>query len=480
MKQILLKIREQDRLCRIAGAFGGLLLGIPNMYPALAPLQAIALIPVFYLAASGKVRSRGMLVAGLYMGLAYTLPQLFALRLPLQMSALLMCWLVIIMIAAVWTCGKLIVGPDVLGAFIVGAMLVVLDWVNFTAVGIWGTAQSLVRPWSRYPELIQFVSLTGITGVVFILGAIQALFVKFIVFPQLRGRLIVAVAGVILILSAVNGIIYSRRPAGRIKAASIGWTTDNTAECGDVYSTRGFDMLIASPVVQAAQKGARFIVCPELALQVSDANRKQWLEKLSQITRSHNVFLAVGYLDLTKNENRAMFVAPSGEVIGEYTKTYLTVFENFNKGNGRLVQVDVDGFAAGAMICQDDNFTRFSREYGRGKVSLVAVPTLDWRQVKDAHLQNSIWRAIESQYAVVRAAMNGISAIVSPDGKILAMKDHFKEGPGFIVAETPLYSGCSLFSYLGHWPIVPSIVLLVIYIIPLIKERRICTISNVC
>lgn len=453
-------ITGQDWLCRLAGLGSGLLLGIPAIYPALVPLQLIALMPLFHLGASKRVGSRGMLVAGLYMGLAYTLPQLFILRLPVPMSALLLVWLTTMMVIIAWASGKLLKDSGVLGALAAGALLVVADWINFTTLPIWGTAQSFVRPWSRYPVLIQFVSLTGITGIIFVLGFLQALAVKFIVAPQLRRKSLVVIIAIVLVLLGANVIILSQKPIGQLKVAAVGWTSDDGEKYGEIYSEHGFDTLLAAPIANAAEKKARLIVCPEGTLWFSETHKQDWLEKLSAITRKHNIFLAIGRIDTTKNENRMMFISPFGDCIGEYTKTHLTFFENFKKGDGRPTQIDVDGHSVGAMICQDDNFTRLSRQYGRRSVSLVAVPTWDWLQIKDAHLQNSIHRAIESRYAIVRAGLNGISAIVAPDGSILAGKDHFREGPGFITAEVPLYSNTTLFSRLGHWPVVPCIVLL--------------------
>ena len=158
-----------------------------------------------------------------------------------------------------------------------------------------------------------------------------------------------------------------------------------------------------------------------------------------------------------------MCIRDRGEVLSEYTKTYLTVFEDYRKGDGRLRIIEADGVQVGGMICQDDNFTRFSREYGRRRVGVVVVPTLDWRTVKGAHLQSSIHRAIESRYAIVRAAQNGISAIISPKGEVLASYDHFEEGPGAIAAEVGVYSSRTVFSVVGHWPVVVSFVFLVVY-----------------
>jgi apolipoprotein N-acyltransferase len=93
------------------------------------------------------------------------------------------------------------------------------------------------------------------------------------------------------------------------------------------------------------------------------------------------------------------------------------------------------------MICQDDNFTDIARRYGRAGTRLVAVPTFDWREVAPFHLENSRFRAVENRYAVVRAAVNGTSAIVSPTGRMLARRDHFTEGDGLIVARVPLAQG---------------------------------------
>ena len=463
MKQITFGIGGQDWLYRLAGLASGLLLGIPAIYPAFAPLQLVGLIPVFYLGTSKRSSSRGMLVAGMYMGLAYVLPQLFVLRLPVSMSVLLLCWLTIIMAAIAWSSGKLLKNTGVSGAFAAGALLVLADWINFTAIPIWGTAQSLVRPWSHYPILIQYVSVTGITGIIFAIGSLQALAVKFIISPQSRARALVSIGVIALVIFTANIFILSQKSIGRLKVAAVGWTTDDSEQYGEIYSEEGFETLLADPIANAAENGARLIVCPEGALWFSETQWKDWLEKLTAITRKHDIFLAIGCIDTTKNENRMMFISPLGDCIGNYTKTHLTFFENFNKGDGRPVQIDVDGFPVGAMICQDDNFTRLSRQYGQRSVSLVAVPTWDWLQVKDAHLQNSIHRAMESRYAIVRAGLNGISAIVSPDGGILAQKDHFVEGPGFITAEVPLYSTRTLFSRFGNWPVVPAIIFLIIY-----------------
>ncbi|MHC4302232.1 MAG: nitrilase-related carbon-nitrogen hydrolase [Planctomycetota bacterium] len=97
---------------------------------------------------------------------------------------------------------------------------------------------------------------------------------------------------------------------------------------------------------------------------------------------------------------------------------------------------------------------------------MVVVPTNDWLYVRKAHFQNSIHRAIESRFAVVRAATNGISAIVSPTGKRLAASDHFADGPGLLVSDVDVYDMRTIFSRFGNWFVVVSGVFVAAHVIP--------------
>ena len=449
---------------RFAGAAGGLLLGIPNLYPAASWLQTLAFVPILYLGATRNARHRDMLLAGIYMGLGYILPQLIAMRFPMLLTLILLIHFTVLMTALACISAKLIRGPALLTAFAVGAFLVVLDWANFTVIPIWGTAQSFVRCWSWYPGLILFTSLTGITGIIFVLGTLQALAVNFVIRPKLRVRLVTTAVVVVAVFGTINLVILYQPPTNKLKVAAIGWTYTGSADEHNPQTAEGFDVLFAQPAAKAAEEGAMLIVSGELGFYIDRYEREKWLDKFGEIARRHNVFLAIGYLDADKHEDRLLFMNPEGKVLAEYTKTYLTPFEDFHKGAGQLSVIDVEGIRTGGMVCQDDNFPHLSRHYGRKRVGVVAVPTLDWLQVKDAHLQSSIHRAIESRYAIVRAAINGISVIVSPTGEVLVRCDHFAQGPRVIIAEVPVYTHRTLFSILGHWPVVVSVVFLAIYI----------------
>jgi len=451
---------------RVTGAVSGLLMTAGNIKGALAPLQAVALIPLFYLGASPKARWRDILTAGLYMGFGYILPQLVTLRFPISVTLVLLVHFTILMIAL--TAGSAYLlrrrKGTIVSSFAVGALLVVLDWANFTVLPMWGEAQSLGRSWSSYPYLILFTSITGITGIIFVLGTLQALIVNFVILPKLRARSFAAAIILLAIFGAANLNVRSEKPVDKLKVAAVGWTLAGSADDIDPQTEEGFDCLFARPVAKAAEAGARLVVSGELGFYIDKLNRGRWLERFGDIARRHKVFLAIGYLNAELNEDRLLFVNPEGKVVSEYTKTYLTPFEDYHRGTGQINLIEIEGVRVGGMVCHDDNFTSLSRKCGRNRTGVVVVPTLDWPQVKIAHLQSSIHRAIESRYTVVRAAINGISAIISPTGEVLT-KDHFTDGPGVIIAEVPIYSSRTIFNIVGHWPVVVSALFLAVIVV---------------
>jgi apolipoprotein N-acyltransferase len=360
---------------------------------------------------------------------------------------------------------------SILGSFAIGATLVLLDWFNFTAVPLWGMAQSIVRPWSGYPLLISFVSVTGLTGIIFLLGTLQSLFVNIVFRPEKRKAFILVTMIMLSAFIAVNFIYQSEKATGKIKVTAMGWNdSNNVAYPGEPNS------LYAMLVRQASQDNSKIVVSPELGFYNQVADFNEWLLKFQDIAKESKITLVIG--TSLQRANVAIIIDPDGSISGRYTKTHLIPFEGFEKGDGQPVIVSIDGTNTGVMICHDDNYTDLSRRYGREKVTLMAVPTFDWAQVKNEHLQSSISRAIESKYAIIRACQNGISAIISPKGEILKKKDHFKEGPGIITAEVPLYSGVTIFSRFGHWPVPLSLIFLLAFILSEMKLKKTKLILN--
>ncbi len=459
---------------RLAGVAGGLLLAAGQFVGYLCLLQLFALVPVMVLAIREK-RPRRAALAGLYMGIAYTVPQMVYLRMPVPVTVILLLWMTILLIGLCMAVAYFLPRHPVLGPLAVGAVWAVLDWINYTAVPVWGMAQSFARSWTAYPFVIQFISITGISGVLFVIGTLQGLWGYAIVMltrfkcqgqseGYLRSRreglwgeylkIVVAEAVIVFVLAGVDTAIWLQKPDGSIKVAAAGWVFDDRSSEIGPHKPEGFEKLFAEPAKEAALQGARIFTTGEMGFYIAGYEWDERIGEFAKVARDNHLWLVVGYFNVTENENRIFFMSPEGDIVHQYTKTYLTPFELGQKGSGDLKTIEVDGITIGAMICQDDNFSKQTRRYGNLKADIVLSPAEDWRTVKEAHLQAVRARAIECKYGIVRGAACGISAAISARGELISRVDHYQSGPGYIVEDISIYRNKTLFSRFGYWPLL--------------------------
>ena len=473
----------------ILASLSGCLLFLSD-YPVHAwPVQSVALIP-FYVGLIRSVRSTlHAFVSGLALGVFYIVPTLVVLEFPVLMGGGLGLYM-----AVLW--GALAAGSRwafrvraiPLGSPIaVGAVAVIVEWIDFSLLPVWGTAQCFARVWSAAPFSIQFVSITGVTGLVFVLTTAQALLASVIATLLARRRtattggpsepriitrfaLLIALLGLPLI---ANTVLWHQREETTIRVAAIGWNWDHLERGFDTSAYIVYDSMYAPLLKEALESGAQVIVSPEVVFRFTEFTRPELLSQLSYEARTHGVWLLVGAFDHQRYDNRLIFVGPDGRVHGEYRKTHLIPFaEDYEAGDGTLVTAAVGDVRIGGMICQDDNFTDIARRYGQQQVQVMAVPTNDWEQVKDHHLENALFRAVENRYGVIRAASNGISVLVSPHGEVLARRDHFEEGPGVIVADMPVGTGATFYSEVGDWFPATCFIFLVACCLGQVVRRR--------
>ncbi len=436
---------------RTAGAVGGLMLAAGQFWGPACLLQVAALGPLLWLTLKHKhIGNAGM--AGLYMGIFYILPQMVYLRMPVTVTVILLLWVCLLLTGLCAATGWLLRTDGVCSAVAVGAAWFLLDVLNVLAVPIWGLAQSFARSWTAYPAAVGFIEWTGICGVVFVLGAMQALVVTAIGIPRLRPSAMTALAVLLGLVLAADVMAWRRKPVGTIRIAAAGWVFDDRSADIDPHRPEGFEALFAAPARQAAAAGAVIFTTGEMGFYIADHERLMWMERFASIARQTAMWLVVGYWNVSEDENRLFFMSPQGNIVHEYTKTYLTPYEPGKKGTGDLKTVEVHGHTIGAMICQDDNFTPLTRRYGRLRADVVLCPTADWWTIRTAHLQAVQARAIEGRYGIVRGAANGISAAIGPAGQLLAYCDHYRDGPGWIIADVPIIKGVTPFARGGFWP----------------------------
>ncbi len=375
---------------------------------------------------------------GLAFALAYIGPQLLELRLHPAISAVLA-----LSQSALWTVfawgaadfGRLHSLQGALLTACLGAFLTYLEW---SLLPLWGTAQNFSRGWSRAPHLVQFVALTGVSGAVWCLFWIESLAVNLSVTPGEWRSTLGALALTLAVLGALNCWFWQRENAApTVRVAAFGW--------GEWDGAINRNREVVTAVRQAAQQRAALLVTPEAAFQIED--RAAFRRIFGDLARTHRIALAIGYFDTVRNQNCTDLFDSSGEVVGRYIKTRLVpLFENYTRGNGEIAQMRVGDarvgdVLVGSLICQDDNFAAGAARYGRAQTQILAIPTHDWRAVKDFHAVNARWRGLEFRIGLVKAASGGISFIASPRGEILAQCDPLSSEGRLLVAEMPISNG---------------------------------------
>jgi apolipoprotein N-acyltransferase len=438
---------------RLAGASGGLLLAAGQFWGPLSLLGAGALIWLMALVLRQERQRTGWAaMAGFYMGLFYAIPQMIYLRMPVHITAILLVWMTLLLTGLGGAIGVLLRRGPVIGPPAVGAAWYLIDWVNCHALPIWGLAQSFARSWSAQPKLIGFVSLTGIGGVLLVLGCVQGAAAWMLVRREYRAAM--AAGAVLAMAGGLNMAVLMERPGGSIRIAAAGWVFDDQHSEVDPHSERGFETLFAQPAREAATQGAKVFTTGEMGFYIAGHNRAEWMGRFAAVARENDLWLVVGYFNLEANENRIFFMSPEGTVAAEYTKTYLTPLEPGRKGSGDLQRITVGGVEIGGLICQDDNFARLVRRYGQSKTPVVLCPTADWRTVRTGHLQAVRARAIEYRCGIVRGAACGISAVIGPRGELPACRDHYREGAGWIAADVEVFENATFLARFGSGPIL--------------------------
>jgi predicted amidohydrolase len=151
-------------------------------------------------------------------------------------------------------------------------------------------------------------------------------------------------------------------PDSEPKTLTVAVVSSNSVFCDPDANLKHFEAMIK----EAAEKGARLVCFPELALMAYSTEKEildvaepipgASTEKLEAIARSHDVYLSVGMAEKDGEKYHiAQAVVGPGGYIGKYRKHHPTGTERkcgFSPGE-HLPVFDVAGFRFGVNICAD-------------------------------------------------------------------------------------------------------------------------------
>jgi apolipoprotein N-acyltransferase len=226
--------------------------------------------------------------------------------------------------------------------------------------------------------------------------------------------------------------------------------------------------------------GARLIVWPEAALPVLANDIPDYLQNLRAAGRAHDADFAIGLVNYEPATGRYFngLLVMNAEGGGWYYKRHLVPFgeyfpvPDFVRSWMRLMSLPYDDISAGAehqpllraagqglglTICYEDAFGSSQLAVLRQATLLINVTNNAWYGDSAAphqHLQISRMRALEAGRFLIRAANDGITAVIGPRGEVAARLPQFREA--VLRAEVQPMTGLTPYARFGNYPVVAS------------------------
>ncbi|HET9862722.1 MAG TPA: nitrilase-related carbon-nitrogen hydrolase [Steroidobacteraceae bacterium] len=432
-------MRRQEILMILAAlALGGALWLVFNLHPV---WWLAWIVPglVFAVALSTEGwTSRGLVAIAALIGAASNYRYLLSVMpLPAAMLALLLqtlMWVLILGIArrivksfeSAWTVLALpvvAVAVDTLLAY-------------FTPDGNWG---SLAYTQAGMLPIAQLAAIFGVGGVLFLLMlGNSALALALVYRRRLPGAL--PMYGVTLAAIALTWAFGAWRVAHAAPGESLTFgiaSVDDYIEGQGSPNSREVWAQYEAQVAQLAGSGAKLVLLPEkiAVLKTRDAEaRKAWLARLA---RDNQVWLVagVGVDDGRQRRNEAWWFAPDGRLVTNYLKHFMAPPEREFVAGHEFPVNDIAGVRYGVAICKDMHFSRLGRSFGRRHARVMLVPAWDFDRDAEMAANMTRMRGVESGFAIVRAARDGLLTISDAYGRVLAV-DRSTRLPGTTLLAT--------------------------------------------
>jgi 5-aminopentanamidase len=214
--------------------------------------------------------------------------------------------------------------------------------------------------------------------------------------------------------------------------------------------------LLEAAARDAAGRGARLLVCPEMFLtgyliggdvhRLAEPADGPSFRRVAAIAAGHGIAVAYGYPERDGDavHNAVTVVSAGGERLAGYRKTHLFGDHDrthFTPGAEPLVQADVDGVRVGVLICYDVEFPETARAHALAGTDLLLVPTGLMRPYEFVPNVLVPARAFENQIYVAYAnrcgregdtEYAGLSCLAGPDGTVRARAG---DGEELVVAD---------------------------------------------
>ncbi len=341
--------------------------------------------------------------------------------------------------------------------------------------GMTATAQIDVAP------LRVFLPLAGMWAVTIIViatnGTIAALILaargRWTGSPQALAGSVGAVAGAWM-LGGVLALLPAPDAIGslRVAAVQLGEHVPDHPLTGPLIARRQYvpiteviTSLHAPGTAEAAIQGAQLVVWPEASGWVDPlaAETRSLTDQVTDLairTRTTIVWPYFIRIDLDRTRNEVVLVDPGAQISSPTTKAHpVWVIGERSVTAGLHPVYELGSATVGLALGPDGSYTDALARLAQEGAQIVAVPTHDWRAYAGTQLAHLRVRAAEHRLAVVKADWRYGSAVVGPDGAIVAATPDDQQRQTTLVADVDLAAPGTPYTASGDWLGVVSLVI---------------------
>lgn len=209
--------------------------------------------------------------------------------------------------------------------------------------------------------------------------------------------------------------------------------------------------------LEAVARGAGLVVWPEASGWVApdDPNATAQLDGVREVARRAGVPIVWPYfirIDPNRTRNELVVVMPDGRMSRPTTKDHPVYAIGERSVTAGLYETyDVAGIRLGLAAGPDGTYTDTLARLARMGAALVAIPTHDWAAYTTPHIGHLRLRAAEHRLAIAKADWRYGSAVIAPDGKLVAGTSPGQEREELLVADVPLSEPGSIYTRTGDW-----------------------------
>ena len=291
-----------------------------------------------------------------------------------------------------------------------------------------GSAGSIAYSQTDFLPIIQIASITGITGISFLLLLVPSAIALSVHFQQNRVPIkkILVCTSIIIIISLTFGILRLgkdyRAPLIKVGLACIDEAEHEETGMPKTEVEFRVAKLYSEKIDKLASERAKVIVLPEKILALNNTIDSSVFRILQTSAIKNNVEIIGSYTRITNKikENAGLIISAEGKLNTSYVKVNLFEGERYNGfiSGKEICLVDINEVNAGFAICKDFDYQNFIRRYGKANVRIMFAPAWDFVQDGWLHSRMAVLRGVENGFPIVRCAREGRLTVSDPYGRI--------------------------------------------------------------